>query len=172
MKAKFSNYFIVVLFLFIFFIFYKGLKNNNIYIPSFSINKDIPFFKAQIFDVNKQIDSDKIFKNDKFYLMNIWASWCLPCREEHFFLMDLSKQKNLEIIGLNYKDNSRGAKKFLEEMGNPYKTIILDEDGITAIEWGAYGVPESFLIYNQKIIKKIIGPLNEKSLLEIKKIVK
>ena len=81
----------------------------------------------------------------------------------------LSNQNNIEIIGLNYKDNSESAKNFLKELGSPYKIILSDNDGTIAIEWGAYGVPETFLIYNKKIIKKIIGPLSRNSLLEIKK---
>ena len=104
--------------------------------------------------------------------MNIWASWCVPCRDEHVFLLNLSKVKNLEIIGINYKDTIDNAKNFLQDLGNPYKFIISDTDGILAIEWGADGVPETFLIYDKKIIKKFIGPLNQKSLLEIKKAIK
>ena len=104
--------------------------------------------------------------------MNIWASWCAPCRDEHPFLLNLGKQDNLEIIGLNYKDNTENAKKFLKELNNPYKVILTDKDGIIAIEWGAYGVPETFLIYDKKIIKKYIGPLNLNSLLEIKELIK
>ena len=104
--------------------------------------------------------------------MNIWASWCVPCRDEHPFLMNLSNQKNIEIIGLNYKDDIEKAKIFLNQFGNPFKEIFLDTDGTIAIEWGAYGVPETFLIYDKKVIKKIIGPLNENLLLEIKKLIK
>ena len=104
--------------------------------------------------------------------MNIWASWCVPCREEHKFLMNLHKEKIIDIIGLNYKDNHLKAKKFLDDLKSPYKIILKDLDGTIAIEWGAYGVPETFLIYNKKIIKKIIGPLNENSILEIKEIIK
>jgi len=104
--------------------------------------------------------------------MNIWASWCAPCRYEHSYLIDLNNQKNVEIIGLNYKDNNKNAKKFLKELGNPYKIILLDNDGTIAIEWGAYGVPETFLIYDQKIIKKIIGPLNDDYVVEIKNLIK
>ena len=96
----------------------------------------------------------------------------MPCREEHQFLMVLNQEKNLEIIGLNYKDNSSNAKNFLNELKNPYSNIILDKDGLIAIEWGAYGVPESFLIYNKKIIKKVVGPLNENLVNEIKKLIR
>tara|TARA_A100001011_G_C14242665_1_gene813967 strand:- start:281 stop:640 length:360 start_codon:yes stop_codon:yes gene_type:complete len=117
------------------------------------------------------ISFDEIFKDDKFYLMNIWSSWCIPCRDEHPFLLNLKSQKNLEIIGLNYKDNNENAKKFLKELNSPYKVILSDKDGLIAIEWGAYGVPETFIIYNKKIIKKYIGPLNSNSLLEIIKII-
>tara|TARA_B100001094_G_C17993977_1_gene701677 strand:+ start:41 stop:559 length:519 start_codon:yes stop_codon:yes gene_type:complete len=172
MKIKVLPIILIITFLLIFFIFYKGLENSNIYIPENNIEKAIPSFGVKILDNNDEINSAEIFKNDKFYLMNIWASWCAPCKNEHPFLMSLSNLKNIEIIGLNYKDDYDNAKKFLKELDNPYKIILSDEDGTIAIEWGAYGVPESFLIYKKKIIKKIIGPLNENSFLEIKKIIR
>ena len=152
--------------------FYKGLENENIYKPNNALKKDIPNFETKLFNTEKKIISNEIFKKNKFYLLNIWASWCVPCRDEHPFLLNLGKQDNLEIIGLNYKDNTENAKKFLKELNNPYKVILSDKDGIIAIEWGAYGVPETFLIYDKKIIKKYIGPLNSKSLLEIKELIK
>ena len=172
MKNKIFPIFISIVFILIFIIFYKGLQNSNIYIPKTSNEKDIPNFNAKIFNSNKKINSEELFKKDKFYLINIWASWCIPCRDEHPYLMDLSNQKIVEVIGLNYKDNKRNAKKFLEELNNPYKIILSDEDGTIAIEWGAYGVPETFLIYNKKIIKKYVGPLNSDLLFEIKKLIK
>ena len=171
MKIKIFPFFLVIFFLSIFFIFYKGLKNSNIYTPEVSVEKKIPSFSAKLFDTNNEISSDEIFKSEKFYLMNIWASWCLPCRKEHNFLMYLSKKKNLEIVGLNYKDNSQNAQNFLNELGNPFKISFTDKDGTIAIEWGAYGVPETFLIYDKKIIKKIIGPLNKDLITEIKEII-
>ena len=172
MKVKIFPISLILIFFTVFFIFYKGLHNSNIYIPETNIEKDIPIFETTIFDTDRKISSKEIFKNDKFYLINIWASWCVPCREEHSYLINLNNYKVLEIIGLNYKDDDENAKKFLKELGSPYKTILSDKDGIIAIEWGAYGVPETFLIYNKKIIKKIIGPLNKDSLLEIKKLIK
>ena len=86
--------------------------------------------------------------------------------------MSLKKNKKIEIIGLNYKDNLNSAKKFIDELGNPYSIILLDIDGTKSIEWGAFGVPETFLIYDNQMIKKFIGPLNSKLVLEIEKIIK
>ncbi len=172
MKNKISSLFLVVLFLIIFFIFYKGLQNSNIYIPKLNSKLEIPIFKVKIFETENEINSKTIFKKNKFYLLNIWASWCLPCRDEHKFLNNLSKSKNLELVGLNYKDKKKNANSFLKEFNNPYDIILMDNDGTIAIEWGAYGVPESFLIYEDKIIKKIIGPINQNIMLEIKKLIK
>jgi len=172
MKTKFFPFFITAIFLLVFFIFYRGLQNPNTYTPKTNIKKDIPSFKAKILDTENEINSEEIFLNNRFYLMNIWASWCVPCKDEHVFLMNLSNQENLKIIGLNYKDNNKNAKNFLKELNNPYNLILLDRDGTIAIEWGAYGVPETFLIHNKRIIKKIVGPLNSNSLLEIKELIK
>tara|TARA_B000000437_G_C11483517_1_gene239879 strand:- start:5 stop:523 length:519 start_codon:yes stop_codon:yes gene_type:complete len=172
MKIKSVPLIVSLLFITFFIIFFKGLKNSNIYVPNINYEKEIPSFTTQFFDTNIKINSDEIFKEDYYYLMNIWSSWCLPCREEHRFLMELNKEKNLKIIGFNYKDNIKDAKNFLDELKNPYSKIFLDEDGLIAIEWGAYGVPESFLIYNKKIIKKVIGPLNTNFVDEIKRLIK
>ena len=86
--------------------------------------------------------------------------------------MELKKNKKLKIVGLNYKDKVKNANNFLNELNNPYTLILSDTDGTIAIEWGAYGVPETFLIYNGKIIKKIIGPMNNNLFKEIERIVK
>ena len=172
MKNKLIPYSIILIFLIIFAVFYKSLKDTNIYTPETKINNDIPIFSADLLLLNKNSISTEIFELDKFYLLNIWASWCVPCREEHKFLMNLHKEKLIDIIGLNYKDNHLKAKKFLDDLKSPYKIILKDLDGTIAIEWGAYGVPETFLIYYKKIVKKIIGPLNENSILEIKEIIK
>tara|TARA_B100000131_G_C17738554_1_gene460010 strand:+ start:78 stop:596 length:519 start_codon:yes stop_codon:yes gene_type:complete len=172
MKFKFFPITLFIFFIIVFLIFYKGLKNSNIYIPNLGLQKDIPFFEATVFNSNKRVNSDEIFDHDQFYLMNIWASWCAPCREEHPFLMDLKKREKLKIIGLNYKDKKRSAKNFLLELKNPYDLIISDNDGTIAINWGAYGVPETFIIYNRKIIDKIIGPIDDNTILKINEILK
>ena len=172
MKNRLLPLFIISVFIIIFVIFYKGLQNSNIYTPETKINNDIPVFSAELFYSKELINSSELFNSDKFYLLNIWSSWCVPCRQEHPLLMSLSKNKKVNVIGLNYKDTKNNAESFLNKLGNPYKKIIFDKEGIHAIEWGAYGVPESFLIHNEKIIKKYIGPLSGKSIKEIKLLIK
>ena len=170
MRDKIFPTFSIIIFFIIFLVFYKGLENSNIYSPNISVKKSIPLFETEILGENRKINSKDIFVENEFYLVNIWASWCVPCRDEHEFLINLSKQKNIKIIGINYKDKSKNAINFLKELSSPYQTVLLDLDGTLAIEWGAYGVPETFLIYNKKIIKKFIGPLNQDSLFELKKL--
>ena len=172
MKRKLITYSIALTFLIIFVVFFKSLKDTNIYIPEANITKDIPIFSAELLLSKNKLSSNEIFKLDKFYLLNIWASWCAPCRDEHHLLMSLSNNNKLNIIGMNYKDNEKNAKSFLAKLGNPYEKIIMDKNGINSIEWGAFGVPETFIIYNNKIIKKYIGPLNQELFLEIQKMIK
>ena len=85
MKNKIFSISLIFFFLIIFLVFYKGLQNSNIYTPDLEIKKNIPTFKAQIFDTSNEISSNKIFNNDQYYLLNIWSSWCVPCRDEHPF---------------------------------------------------------------------------------------
>ena len=156
----------------IFVVFYKGLKNTNIYTPDVKINNEVPSFSAKSFYSNEKINSSDVFEKDKFYLLNIWSSWCVPCKDEHPILMELNTNNAIVVIGINYKDNKENAKNFLSQLGNPYQRIFVDNKGTLSIEWGAFGVPESFIIYNKKILKKYIGPLNEETLLEIKQLIK
>ena len=172
MKNKLILYSIILIFLIIFAVFYKSLKDTKIYTPETKINNDIPIFSAELLLSKENLTSTEIFKMDEFYLLNIWASWCAPCREEHIFLMDLSKSKKIEIIGLNYKDKIDNAKKFLNDLESPYKIIISDLDGTLSIDLGAYGVPESYLIYNKKILKKVVGPISTNSFSAINKLIK
>ena len=172
MKNKILPLSVIIFFGVIFFIFYKGLEDSKIYTPDVNTKKEIPLFDTKDFFSGENVKSSSMFELDKIYLLNIWSSWCVPCRQEHSFLMNLNSDNKVNIIGMNYKDNLRNAKNFLKELGNPYKEIFIDLDGTIAIEWGAYGVPESYLIYNNKIIKKYIGPLNQKLINEIKLLIK
>ncbi len=172
MKNKLLPLSIAFIFIIIFVIFYKGLQDTNIYTPEVKKNYEVPSSSVELFDSNEIVNTLEIFNSDKFYLLNIWSSWCLPCRQEHSILMELTKNDNLKVIGINYKDTKKNAKNFLKEFGNPYDKIIFDNKGTNAIEWGAYGVPESFLINKNKIIMKYIGPLSKESMEEIKLFIK
>ena len=158
---------------FCFIIFYKGLNNSNTYIPKITNKKNIPIFEAKDFNTNTYLKSEKIFKEDIFYIVNIWASWCVPCRTEHPSLIALSKNYSAKLIGLNYKDSLNNAKNFINKFGNPYSQILIDSDGTLSVEFGAYGVPETFLVNkNKQIIKKFVGPIDKKAIEEIKLIIK
>ena len=173
MKNKLSAFAVIIFLSFCFVIFYKGLKNPNTYTPKIRDKKDMPIFEAKDFYSGSYLNSEKIFEEDIFYIVNIWASWCVPCRTEHPLLMKLSKNQSVKLIGLNYKDSLNNAKKFINEFGNPYSQIIIDNDGTLSIEFGAYGVPETFIIdKNKMIIRKFIGPINQEILEQIKLIIK
>ena len=173
MKNKILFSLTVLFFVFCFVVLLKGLKNSNIYIPNALSKKTLASFKSEDLYSEIAILSDKIFVGSEYYVLNIWASWCLPCRDEHSILMKLKNNLSIKLIGLNYKDDPNNAKKFIDKFGNPYSMIITDKNGTIAIELGAYGVPETFVLNkNKKILKKFIGPLNQKSLKEIKLILK
>ena len=172
MKSKFLPFLLISILIIIFIIFYRGLQNNNIYTPETNIINEVPSFSAELLYSNKIVNSSEIFNSNKFYLLNIWSSWCVPCRKEHPILMDLGKNKKIIVVGINYKDTKKNAIEFLDEFGNPYEKIFFDKEGIQSIEWGAYGVPESFVIYKNKILKKYIGPINQQSIKEIESLIK
>ena len=169
---RYIKYILSFLFLIIIFlILFKGLQNNNQYSGNNklnNINKNLSFKTLYNKDF---ISLETLSKKHKFSVINIWASWCVPCREEHSYLMVL-KENKLNIIGLNYKDNINNAKYFLNELGNPYSKILVDNDGTKSIELGAIGVPETYLYETSsfKILKKYIGPLDEKKTKDILKL--
>ena len=172
MKKNIFYLSILLFFVFIFAIFYKGLDKPNFYKPEEVKNKNFEeFTSAELFS-NKQFNSKDIIEKNNFTLINIWSSWCIPCRSEHAILMTLSEKTDLNIIGLNYKDKKNNAVKFLDELGDPFSKNLIDPDGIISISLGAYGVPESFLLNNKsRIIKKYIGPLTSDNIPEIIKII-
>ena len=103
----------------------------------------------------------------KLTLVNFWASWCVPCRQEHPVILQLSKDPRITVVGVNYKDGAENALRFLGELGNPFSAIGLDPAGRMAIDWGVYGIPESYLVSpDGTILYKRVGPFDDKSLTE------
>jgi cytochrome c biogenesis protein CcmG/thiol:disulfide interchange protein DsbE len=172
MKNKYLLIIIGFFFFFCFIVLFEGLKNPNVYKPKLQKGKSLSQFEARDFYSNKRISSLDIFSDNNFYLINIWASWCIPCRVEHSYLVKLKKQNSIKLVGINYKDNFENARKFLNEFENPYSEILKDKDGTLSIQLGAYGVPETFIVNKRKkIIKKIIGPIDQKTYNEVLKII-
>ena len=171
MKIRLSFIFFITIIIFVIFVFFKSLFENKNYVPK-KTNK-IENISIEELHSSNELKIKELFDNEKYIIINIWASWCLPCRQEHKHIKNLSKINNLKIIGLNYKDNKDNAQKFLEELGNPYDIILKDSDGTKSIFLGAYGVPETFIIDSDlNILKKYIGPLNSESENEIKKLIR
>ncbi len=137
-----------------------GLNLNPRDIPSPFIGKPAPVFSAPKLTAPTEKLSTTDLKG-KVWLFNVWASWCVSCREEHPVLNQLAKQHAVEIIGLNYKDEPDAAKKWLDTLGNPYNVSIMDQDGRIGIDWGVYGVPETFVVDKKGVIRdKYTGPVN------------
>ncbi|MFL2887127.1 MAG: redoxin family protein [Candidatus Pelagibacter sp.] len=156
------KFIIIILFsLFIFFIFFKGLEKPNNYLPKKNLNKiETNLVFKNLYD-QKEILLGELINNNSFSIINIWASWCLPCRDEHAYLLKLKNTNEVNIIGINYKDKKSNAIEFLLDLGNPYSEVLTDSDGTKSIELGAIGVPETYLIKNKVIVKKYIGPLDD-----------
>ena len=141
-----------------------GLTRDPREIPSPLIGKPAPLFTAPVLQTPERqfIAKDML---GKVWLLNTWASWCVACREEHPILMEFAKAKMLPIIGLDYKDKNADGLKWLTRYGNPYDLSITDQDGRIGIDFGVYGVPESFLIDKSGVIRyKQIGPVTEEAL--------
>tara|TARA_B100000579_G_C22456647_1_gene676921 strand:- start:131 stop:655 length:525 start_codon:yes stop_codon:yes gene_type:complete len=173
MKKNIFYSILFLFFLFIFSIFYKGLDNSNIYTTEKIKNENLSAFISKELFSNEQFDSNDIIKVNKFTIINIWSSWCIPCKQEHSVLMDLKEKTNINIIGLNYKDKKNNAINFINKLGNPFSKILIDPDGVISISLGAYGVPETFLLNSEsKVIRKYIGPLTYDNILEIINLIK
>ena len=136
-----------------------GLKLDPHEVPSPLIDKPAPTFSTTLLSRPEQM----LAKQDlagKVWILNVWASWCTACREEHPLLVDFSRRGVVPIYGLNYKDTRPAAQAWLQKLGNPYTESLVDADGRIGIDYGVYGVPETFVIDRQGVIRmKHIGPV-------------
>lgn len=161
----------LVLFLGLAGIFMKQLLSgaDTSVIPSALINKPAPALRLTPLEGAVRagqpvpaLTTDAI--KGRLTLVNVWASWCIPCRQEHPIILGLSQDPRLTIVGINYKDRNDAALGFLGELGNPFSAIGIDPKGAAAIDWGVYGIPESFLVSADGVILyKHVGPFDDNS---------
>ncbi len=142
-----------------------GLKLNPREVPSPFVGKPAPTFSLpQLSNAQKTISTADM--KGQVWLLNVWASWCAGCYTEHPLINELAAE-GITIIGLNHKDKDADAKRWLADLGNPYQVTAVDMDGSVGIEWGVYGVPETFVIDKTGVVRyKHIGPVTEKDLAE------
>lgn len=152
----------IVIFAGLALLFWKGLSGDPSNLPSALIGKPAPEFSlAALDDSNIPGLSSADLKNGGVSVVNIWASWCGPCRLEHPILMELSKRTDIRLYGINNKDEAENAKRFLGTLCQPFAAIGADTSGRTTIDWGSYGVPETFIVDGKGMIRfKWIGPLS------------
>ena len=162
-----------ILFLLILLIFFYLLiiDRNPSDLPSTLLNKKVPKFETTSLLKEKQFVSSEIFRNE-IHLVNFFATWCKPCRDEHNYIKRFANLEGIEVIGINYKDNTQKAIGWLKELGNPYSNIAVDKNGRIAIDWGVYGIPETFVVNSKGIIKyRHVGPITKKIYKKIKLII-
>ena len=163
-----------ILFLLIVLTFFYLLiiERNPSEIPSTLLDKNVPKFETESLLKKERFISSKEFGNE-IILVNFFATWCLPCRDEHIYIKRFSNEKGIRVIGINYKDNSKKTIQWLKNLGNPYSNIPIDKNGRIAIDWGVYGIPETFVVSSKGIIKyRHIGPVTKKIYKKINLLIK
>ena len=151
----------LVIFIALAWFLFDGLGRDTKKLPSPLIGKSFPNIEVEDFSTKEKYTTHSLLKGN-ITLVNVWASWCSPCRLEHPIILRLSRHKDLNIFGINYKDKKKNAISYLNKFGNPYKKIGLDLTGFLSVDLGFFGVPETILINkDEKILLKFVGPLNE-----------
>jgi len=141
-----------------------GLSLDPRKVPSPLIGKPAPTFSLASLHVPQQQITNQSFLGE-VWVLNVWASWCVACRAEHVVITRMANMNLAKVIGLNYKDDPEDAKRWLRELGDPYTASLMDQDGKVGIDWGVYGVPETFIIDKKGMIHyKFIGPVTQEAL--------
>ena len=148
---RIAHYLPLALFILLIFGLFTFLDREESDLQSVLLDKDFPNFSLSRLDNEEVISKDSLTEFPS--LLNVWATWCVACRVEHPFLMELKKESKIKIYGLNYKDNRKKAIKLLHKIGDPYEFSIFDKEGKLAIDLGVYGAPETFLIDKEGIIR-------------------
>jgi cytochrome c biogenesis protein CcmG, thiol:disulfide interchange protein DsbE len=139
--------------------FYVGLGRDKAVLPSPLIGKPAPSFELRRLDGRGTFSTKEMA--GQAYVLNVWGSWCVGCKQEHAALMEIARRKEVPIVGLNWNDSDEAATRWLQTLGNPYVVTAADSDGRVAIDWGVYGAPETFLISAQgAVVHKFVGPLD------------
>ncbi len=156
----------LVIFLVLAGFLYVGLSLDPREVPSPLVGKPAPAFSLpQLHDANKRFSTQDM--QGQVWLLNVWASWCSACKDEHPILMDLARQNIVPVLGLDYKDKREDGERTLSQAGDPYTLTIFDADGRVGFDYGVYGVPETYVIDKQGVIRdKLIGALTPKNLRE------
>lgn len=140
-----------------------GLTLNPREVPSPFIGKPAPAFKLPLLHTARAAAESTLSTTElhgKVWVLNVWASWCAPCRDEHPLFVQAARERSLHLVGLNYKDDPRNAQEWLLRLGNPYAATLSDRDGRVGIDYGVYGVPETFVIDKGGIVRfKHVGPM-------------
>jgi len=148
------------------------IERNPSDIPSNLLNKNVPNFETELLFNDKKFISSKEFGNE-IVLVNFFATWCLPCREEHVYIKRFSDDEKIRVIGINYKDNNKKTIQWLKNLGNPYSNVLIDKNGKIAIDWGVYGIPETFIVSSKGIIKyRHVGQVTKKIYKKINLLIK
>ena len=150
----------LILFVVIAVFLYFSLNSNSSKLPSPLLGKMFPNIEAKDFYSNESVLLADLF-SENMSLVNVWASWCVTCRQEHQMMMKIANNKDLQLIGINYKDTRTDGEKFLEMMGNPFDVIIFDPSGKIGLDLGVYATPETFLVNQQGVVLyKHIGAID------------
>ena len=164
-----SIFFLLILLIFFYLLI---IDRNPSELPSALLDKNVPKFETMSLLKEKKFVSSKEFRNE-IILVNFFATWCKPCRDEHIYIKRFSNEKRIRVIGINYKDSSGNAVEWLKNLGNPYSDVPIDKNGRIAIDWGVYGIPETFVISSKGIIKyRHIGPITKKIYKKINLLIK
>ena len=154
----------IIFFIFILsiFLYLLIIDRNPSEIPSNLLNKNVPKFVTKSLFNSKKFFSEEEFGNETT-IVNFFATWCKPCRDEHVYIKGFANENKVRVIGINYKDDPEKAIQWLKESGNPYSKVAIDKNGKIAIDWGVYGIPETFLISSNGIIQyRHVGPITKK----------